>query len=1069
MSPTLRSSETSIAARSRRTSAERLAAQRDAEESQDRAERTKKGCWTCRIRRKKCDEEQVDGRCSTCRRLELECMGWGTKRPDWLKDRKAVDIKRAEIKVQLQSQNMIRGQIKNDSGSSPVNRNQHHRASAHTRTPSSPYLSVPDYRSRVRKATAPAASATIHDASTLSSSSSTSSRGSVSASSRPQRAAKTQANRNLHLYNNGTNDASGSDLSRPASPLRANDDADLQDASGEEDYSTSPNISHDNDSEMSPRNLEDRLPGLHSTSFPELLLGGYPEEYNNASFLLQSMGDETAQHLAMESVFRSDMPFEAHAQGYSDPFDNIGLSMHHHHQDQQASTNAYDYNFDSSTLSKELPAALGMSGAMGMSMSYSVPMARQSMPSLDTNMAISSGELSSTGPITSPGLTSASSSGTGVVGVTVTSPTGITMPAGGGIDHFGTTSYFPQPVQQHQQHQRQHSSSPSNRTMSPPVASLVPASAQSSRSASTLTPQQHSRGHYPQPPPAQRRRTSPGYIATTAQAEQQPQAVVPFVAPVRSPLADPTKSLSSHQETLIFYYFNRGVRRMQYLLADDLTTGVTDVMYDLVIRDPLGPVTNAICSLASLHDTRLRIAHGLIHPEDPTAHDNAQKHYSDTVIQLAAKAGAFTDVEAIASLHLLSFWLFCGGGGDWASALGLAGDWLDASQLMRDESRDPMDILADWKPAMRFAAQSTLWFDILGACSLKQRPRFYKLYQRIKQANRAALESSQRHQHQSLFSGGASSTITGRKPGAPPSLMDSVMGCDDDIMFALASIAELADWKEKQLMCRRLSMNELVERGRAIEKELTATKVVSPVVTTNSSRGTSPATASSVLSPMSPLATFGPGGITTVPGVWDAFNASTMISVAPPAAAPADAIDPTWGNMGLQHSSVSLTSPPPPQATSSTASSPSQAGTGVHGNLSVITTTAAPITLRQLCSNVFREAAFLFLYTVVNGCEPAVTEISDSVANLVSAICAIRTTDLDRSLAFPITLGGCLTDKPEEREFFGERLAAQGSAVGNGSQAKMLMETVWKRRDAGEKGVCWRETMKEMGFDLLLV
>ncbi|KAG9012892.1 hypothetical protein FRB94_004702 [Tulasnella sp. JGI-2019a] len=173
-------------------------------------------------------------------------------------DRKAVDIKCAEIKVQLQSQNMIRGQIKNDSGSAPVNRNQHHRASAHTHTPSSPYFSLLDYRSRVRKATAPAASATIDDTSTLSSSSSASSRGSVSASSRSQRAAKTQANRNIRLYNNGTNDASGSDLSRPASPLRANNDANLQDTSREENYSTSPNISHNNDSDMSPRNLEDQ-------------------------------------------------------------------------------------------------------------------------------------------------------------------------------------------------------------------------------------------------------------------------------------------------------------------------------------------------------------------------------------------------------------------------------------------------------------------------------------------------------------------------------------------------------------------------------------------------------------------------------------------------------------------------------------------------------------------------------------------------------------------------------------------------------------------------------------------
>ncbi|KAG8881306.1 hypothetical protein FRB98_004418 [Tulasnella sp. 332] len=989
-----------------------------------------------------------------------------------MKDKKAVDNKRAEIKVQLQNQNMIRGQIKNDS-SSPTSRH-HQRPKAHSRTPSSSFLAVPDYRSRVSRKSIPAPATSI--TSTLSSSSSTSSRGSVSGSSRPQRAAKIQANRNLNLYN-GTNNASGSDISRTSSPELNDIDPDA-DASGEEDYSTSPYVSHnDNDSEMSPRNLEERLPALQSASFADLLLphamGSYSDEYDH-TFMLQGMSDEAAapQNLGIDSTtlsgYRSDMPFDAQAQGYGDPFENLGLSMGQQQQDQQTSNGAYDYNFNSSTLSRELPAALGMSA--GMSAPSFTPHSRQQhhMPSLDTNMDVSS-DVSSMGPITSPLVSSSSSSGGGLVGLTVTSPTGVTIPADGTHekDQYDAASYFP--VQTRQQPQNgSPASNGAGFVMSPPVsvASVVPASSQSARSANH-TPQQQTRGFYPQPPPqaAHRRRTSPGYSATSPHQEP-PQAVVPYAPRVRSPLADPSRSLSGHQETLIFYYFNRGVRRMQYLLADDLTTGVTDVMYDLVIRDPLGPVTNAICSLASLHDTRLRIAHGLIHPEDPTAHDNAQKHYSDTVIQLAKKVGVFTEVEAIASLHLLSFWLFCGGGGDWGSALGLAGDWLDSTQLVRDVTRDPMDILADWKPAMRFAAQSTLWFDILRSCSLKKTPRFMNLYRRLKHANRAALENSQRHQ-QSLFNP-SGATASGRKPGAPPSLMDSVMGCDDEIMFALASISELAEWKEKQLMRRRLSMNELVERGRNIEHELTNTKVVSPIMRSSSSRGTSPGTSSSVLSPMSPLTTFGPGGASQVPGVWDSFNASTMISAAPPTSAPIDAVDPTWGNIGLQHRSVSLTSPPQ-RASSSAASSPSQTGSGVHGNLSVMTTTAAPVTLRQLCSNVFREAAFLFLYTVVNGCEPAVREISESVASLITAICAIRTTDLDRSLAFPITLGGCLTDKPEEREFFAERLSAQGSAVGNGSQAKMLMETVWKRRDAGEKGVCWRETMKEMGFDLLLV
>lgn len=79
------------------------------------AVRAKSGCYTCRIRRKvnipprptllvvvltvphlsfvrfqKCDERpNAEGRCETCIRLRLQCLGFGQKRPDWLKVRVA--------------------------------------------------------------------------------------------------------------------------------------------------------------------------------------------------------------------------------------------------------------------------------------------------------------------------------------------------------------------------------------------------------------------------------------------------------------------------------------------------------------------------------------------------------------------------------------------------------------------------------------------------------------------------------------------------------------------------------------------------------------------------------------------------------------------------------------------------------------------------------------------------------------------------------------------------------------------------------------------------------------------
>jgi len=74
------------------------------------AVRAKSGCYTCRIRRKKCDEELSDGgRCRTCVRLRLECLGFGPKRPEWLREIHNVREVREKIKNFLASHGMIKG------------------------------------------------------------------------------------------------------------------------------------------------------------------------------------------------------------------------------------------------------------------------------------------------------------------------------------------------------------------------------------------------------------------------------------------------------------------------------------------------------------------------------------------------------------------------------------------------------------------------------------------------------------------------------------------------------------------------------------------------------------------------------------------------------------------------------------------------------------------------------------------------------------------------------------------------------------------------------------------------
>ncbi|KAG6897153.1 hypothetical protein C0992_003740 [Termitomyces sp. T32_za158] len=70
----------------------------------------KGGCWTCRLRRKKCDEQREGDSCKTCLRLTIKCLGWGPRRPEWMRDKQQVERYKAEIKAQLTRAGLIRGQ-----------------------------------------------------------------------------------------------------------------------------------------------------------------------------------------------------------------------------------------------------------------------------------------------------------------------------------------------------------------------------------------------------------------------------------------------------------------------------------------------------------------------------------------------------------------------------------------------------------------------------------------------------------------------------------------------------------------------------------------------------------------------------------------------------------------------------------------------------------------------------------------------------------------------------------------------------------------------------------------------
>ncbi|KAJ7455228.1 fungal-specific transcription factor domain-containing protein [Mycena galericulata] len=111
------------------------------------AVRAKSGCYTCRIRRKKCDEHQnQDGFCDTCVRLRLQCLGFGAKRPDWLRESRNVSDMRDKIKSFLAAQGMIKGHSgtgpRGSEHDSPILRLEEDTTPSSSESPPTPTLSL---------------------------------------------------------------------------------------------------------------------------------------------------------------------------------------------------------------------------------------------------------------------------------------------------------------------------------------------------------------------------------------------------------------------------------------------------------------------------------------------------------------------------------------------------------------------------------------------------------------------------------------------------------------------------------------------------------------------------------------------------------------------------------------------------------------------------------------------------------------------------------------------------------------------------------------------------------------
>jgi C6 transcription factor Pro1 len=434
------------------------------------------------------------------------------------------------------------------------------------------------------------------------------------------------------------------------------------------------------------------------------------------------------------------------------------------------------------------------------------------------------------------------------------------------------------------------------------------------------------------------------------------------------PTLIPISPFTRLQDKYVHYYFQR-VSNMQYLFAPRRIAGE---MHALILKNPSGIVTNAISTLAALHDGLWRAVDENNASKDHATQEiimNFLNKVGEQVMQAQQQSGGYIPPEvAVAALHLISYSLFHGGGSGWQLPLEIAGTWFEQSGVVGNPSVSDEPILPPPEYTMNglarlqllfqmdvisaFCAKTVMWMDIFAAVSQRTTPRFMSLYP-------------------VLFNFGLTSRM-----------MATTNGASNEVMLAFAEIASLAHWREENKLS--LSMRDLVARADAIEQSLR----------------------------------------------------QVDLSIPPPL--PQVNITPIFEEPG-----------PMPM---------------IEGN--IMTDSAR----RELAGRIFQQAALLYLYTVVSGCNPKVPEIQAAVQAMMELLQGLPSSDVDRSLVFPICIAGCLADLPAQRTFFSQRLEQKGSPVGNVGMALLLMTEVWARRD-GSCGqvVSWQDVMKELGHDLLLV
>lgn len=129
-----------------------------------------------------------------------------------------------------------------------------------------------------------------------------------------------------------------------------------------------------------------------------------------------------------------------------------------------------------------------------------------------------------------------------------------------------------------------------------------------------------------------------------------------------------------------------------------------------MVGEPRGAVTLAICALADLHSKQVRVSQGL---------EALNSSMESTTTYLRQEAffklenskntdGAWSDNDAIAALHLVTFSQLSGGGIDWEVPFNILTQWLMQQNLTQSNLETPWMAFIALSPLAQLLVKATL-------------------------------------------------------------------------------------------------------------------------------------------------------------------------------------------------------------------------------------------------------------------------------------------------------------------------------------------------------------------------